>query len=81
MSQERAREAARRIPQREAAMREALRESRDALADQLETDVSFCCPRDADGEPDESQMDEASRPMIEQTRALIAKIDAALAAK
>lgn len=57
---------------------EALRDCRQMLADQIEADLDFCCPKLPDGSPDESEMDEESRPMIEATRALLAKVDAAL---
>lgn len=59
-------------------MEEALRECRQWLADQIEIDLDYCCPHNEDGTPDESAMDEASRPMIEETRALLTKVDAAL---
>jgi hypothetical protein len=57
----------------------ALREARQWFADQIEVDLDFCCPKLPDGSPDEDEMDEESRPMIEETRALLARIDAALA--
>lgn len=60
---------------------EALRECRAFLADQLEVDLEACCPHNADGTRDESEMDELSRPMIEETKALLAKVDAALAGR
>ncbi len=56
-------------------LRIALIEAIVAWQDQLEADIAACCPGDP---PDESQMDETSKPMIEATRALIDKGYAAL---
>lgn len=64
---------------REAAIEVVLRECRQELADQIEADVDFCCPHMPDGTPIESEMDALSRPRIEASRALLARIDAALA--
>ncbi len=65
-------------PEREVVMEAALRDCRSALAEQIEADLDFCCPKLPDGSPDEDEMDEESRPMIEATKALVAKIDSAL---
>lgn len=59
---------------------EVLAEAHQAFADQIEADLDFCCPKRPDGTPDEDEMDEASRPMIEATRALLARIEAVLPA-
>lgn len=59
------------------ALVEALVEARDAWQDQLESDLEMCCVN-VNGKPDESQMDEAARPMIEETRGLISRLNAAL---
>ncbi len=56
----------------------ALRECREEIAGQIDADVNFCCSHDIDGTPIESEMDEHSRPMIEESRAFLARIDAAL---
>ena len=56
----------------------ALRECRQEVADQIEADVDLSCPKSEDGTPDESEMDDVQRPMIEESRALLARIDAAL---
>ena len=68
-----------------ARLREALIEARDAWQEQVENDIDGCCPHlegDTpgiyDGPPDESQMDEYSKPMIDETRALIARLNTAL---
>jgi uncharacterized protein YhaN len=58
-------------------LRKSTTEARDVWADQLEADLRMCCPI-RDGKPVEEEMDEYSRPMIEETRALIARLDAAL---
>lgn len=57
----------------------ALQEARDAWADQLAGDMKSCCTTLPDGTPNRDDMDEPSRPMIEETEALIARLDAALA--
>ncbi len=59
-------------------MREALEECREWFANQIAVDIKFCCPSLPDGSPDESEMDEESRPMIEETRELLARVEDAL---
>lgn len=56
-------------------LRQILTEARDAWQEQLEADIATCCPGDP---PDESQMDETSKPMIEATRELIVRCNAVL---
>jgi len=54
-------------------------ECRAWFVEQIDTDVRAACPYVPDNEtPDRSRMEELSRPMIEETEALLARIVAAL---
>lgn len=59
-------------------LRAALTEARDAWQEQLDCDIAASCPTKRDGTPDLDQMDEEQRPMIEETRAFVARLSAAL---
>ncbi len=59
-------------------MRKALGKARSQLAEDLECMIECSCPLDKDDKPILEEMDEESRPYVEEMKILLAEIDAAL---